>query len=175
MLTILDKKRMIDRIRLEMKKTGVTPSILAEEADVTVQAVNQWLSSGKIGLDKFLIISKLLSKSVDWILTGYEAPIYLSDFQKNYSQLSDSWKHKVDDLIQAGLDSQHPQRNLTLYQRGLERVLLALSDKNATPEEIMHYAQVIYQEALANDYADSASNVIEFNQFADKTINRLTA
>lgn len=62
------------RLRQAMDAAEVTNGQLAEATGVTIQAVGDWLRTGKIGRDRLALISKKLRRSIDWLLMG-ESPI----------------------------------------------------------------------------------------------------
>lgn len=41
---------------------------LAEQAEVSLQAVGLWINTGKISLENLLIVANVLNKSTDWLL-----------------------------------------------------------------------------------------------------------
>ena len=57
-----------------MKAARVRNAELAEECDVTVQAVGDWLRTGRIAYRHFPEICKLLDCSIEWLATGRKEP-----------------------------------------------------------------------------------------------------
>ena len=63
-----DPKKIAERLSLAMRQEGITNTELAEAADVSVQAVGQWLETGTIARDKIHLIVKRIKRSSDYLL-----------------------------------------------------------------------------------------------------------
>jgi len=62
------------RLREGMNDAKVTNAQLAEATGATIQAVGDWLRTGKIARDRLPSISQKIRRSIDWLLIG-ESPI----------------------------------------------------------------------------------------------------
>lgn len=60
------------RLAEAMKAAGVRNTDLAEQCDVTVQAVGGWVRTGRIAYRHFPEICELLGCSIEWLATGKE-------------------------------------------------------------------------------------------------------
>lgn len=69
-----DETGIADRIRTALESAGKTQRGLADAANVTPQAVNGWLRTGHISRDRLAIIANYTGTSLEYLLTGKEAP-----------------------------------------------------------------------------------------------------
>lgn len=69
----MDKKPKADvakRLKEALNRTKIKPADLAERFDITAQAVNGWLITGRISRPRLMQLCEMLGVSYDWIMTG---------------------------------------------------------------------------------------------------------
>lgn len=106
------------RIKMIMKKLGVTQNQLAEILKITQPAVSKYLQ-GRIPPPFVLLeLSKLSGKSIEWILTGIEQPQLKAkqvaeksnqyavgdSIYKKIDRLPDELKKQIEALIESILE-----------------------------------------------------------------------
>lgn len=68
-----ERQQMAARIKEKMQQKGISNTALAETAGVSLQAVGQWLKSGKISRERLWKIAQYLDNTVDYLLTGIKS------------------------------------------------------------------------------------------------------
>lgn len=79
---------MGQRIAEERKKMGISQEMLGEKMGVSRQAISKWESDGAVPeIDKLIVLSRLFSVSVGWLLGVEEAPMERSEDAFTETQL----------------------------------------------------------------------------------------
>lgn len=68
-----DKKGLRRRLREAMDEEGVSNKALADTAGVSLQAVGDWLRTGRIGRDRLPSIAATVNRTIEWLLSGKES------------------------------------------------------------------------------------------------------
>lgn len=131
-------RERLDRIISEQK---INKAKLAEVADVSAQAVNNWYKNGKISVKSAMSISQKYGYPVEWVLGGDselpEISTALSNTELVTTQHDGRHKHRIDYLdvrAAAGLtgfeNSDYPEVISSLYLTD-EGMLQIIGKKNA--------------------------------------------
>lgn len=120
-----DRKAAAERLRAAMKTAGISNTVLAEAAGVSVQAVTGWLKTGKIARERIPVVAATVQRSVDWLLTGreparireqravYEGGVYSGDEQiliEKYRSLSPEDRIRLQKIATALAPEQRARR-----------------------------------------------------------------
>lgn len=65
---------LADRLRATLTKTGITKAQIARACGVTPQAVNGWLTTGRISKEALQRFSEATNTTTEWLVTGKQAP-----------------------------------------------------------------------------------------------------